>query len=281
MNADINKTIIEIDDNILGKVEIGFITHDTNYNDIAIKILKKPYFIKNNIDFNYRDQTMVEAIYNCLQELSSKVDDELYGDYDFYDKICRGIIKLNLTELLDYRPKHNSKIRVLYSISQNDCTIHLIGDSLEIKGKGVCFFNGNKSRIFCNGKIGRSDTWWKGDLGFIISSYFENVFNKDGEEKTTDDYRVFFELVNYDNEIEEETFYIKNTNQEIRETPSNRDGAKNIIMLHNYFPSTSISISDICDAKSFFQYLPTINQNGTKYCRMLFLSKNNSGKSLK
>lgn len=281
MNENIDSVMIEIEEMVLGKVEIGHITRDINNNDITFQLYKKPYFIKNDISFNYRGQTTVEAIYNCLRELSEMVDVELYGDYELYDSIGRAIIKSNFKEILKYRPKANPKIRVLYSINQNDCAIHLVENSLEIKGNGVCFFNGDNSRMFCNDKIGKSDHWWKGDISFIIGSFFENIFNKDSAEKTTDDYRVFFELNDYDKVTEEETYYIKNTNQEIRETSTNKNSSKDTFMLRNYVPSSSVSFNEICDAKTFLEHLPTINQNDTKYCRMLFLSKNNSGKSLK
>lgn len=281
MNENIDDDIIEVEDAVLGKVEIGCISKDVNYNYITFKLFKMPYFIKNYLEFSYKDQTLVEAIYNCFRELADKIDVDLYGDYELYDKICRDVIKINFKEILKYRPNNNSKIRVLYSINQNDCAIHFVENSLEIKGKGICFFNENNSRIFCNGKIGKSDNWWKGDISFIIGSYFENVFNKDDAETTADDYRVFFELNDYDKKNEEETFYIKNTNQDINEIPTNKNSSKGILMLRNYVPSTSVSFNEICDAKSLLNHLPTINQNGTKYCRMLFLSKNNSGKSLK
>lgn len=282
MCQDINSRIIEIEDDVFGKMKVGYITHDTNNNGIIFKLFKKPYIIKNDLEFNYRDQTTVDAIYNCMLELSSKVNAELYGDYELYDKICRSIIKLNFKEILNYRPKTNSKFRVLYSISQGDCTVHFVEDSLEIKGNGIFFFNekNSHSRVFCDERIGKSIRL-KGNESFIIASYFEKVFNNECVEKTTDDYRVFFELADLDGEIEEDTFYIKNTGQGSNETSTTRNSSNDTISLSNYIPSTGISINDICAAKTFLVHLPTINHNSLKCCRIVFLSKKDSEKSLK
>lgn len=285
--------LIKIEDETFGVIEIGKIIYDDANSEITFILPKKLYFIKDDLNLNYKNQEIVEAIYNFINDLKGilKCDDVFYRDHGVYEKICRKVVELNADFFFEYRPKPNSKFRVLYSIAYNICTLHIVDNPLDIRGKGILHYRkeANRLRVFCNNRIGRINTTYTDNFSFDIAYYFEDMHRKGINDKWGN-YRAFFEICDYHTKVEEETFFYntseyedKSSEQKIETETIVEDSEYDLeqTILDEYFPPSTISIANIYSVEGFLDRLLSINLRKVKFCRFLLLPEYDSEKSLK